>query len=267
MAKRKEDPPPAGAPGWMATFGDLMNLLLCFFVLLFSMSTVDAEKFEMIISSIQSSFSVLPQGGSAILDGQMVSSGVSQLQFLDSYFKEANSAAKEESEETEGEEDIKEEYEKLSLQKSEEMGEEIQELLAQNGLTEETVEMTIDANYVKLTLNGALLFASGQVDIMTEALPIMKKLGMILENYREFDIDIEGYTDNIPIHNDKYENNRVLSNYRASAVMDYLTENAGLNPSKIQTSGMGEYHPIADNGTEEGRARNRRVEFKIYNSF
>ena len=78
MARKKTEEAPAGAPAWMATFSDLMNLLLCFFVLLFSMSTVDAEKFEMVIASLQSSFSILPSGGASIGDGEMVSSGVSQ---------------------------------------------------------------------------------------------------------------------------------------------------------------------------------------------
>lgn len=267
MAKRKEDPPPAGSPGWMATFGDLMNLLLCFFVLLFSMSTVDAEKFELVISSLQSSFSVLPQGGAAVFDGQMVSSGISQLEYLDSYFKEANSASEEESDvETEGKNDLKEEYEKLAMSESEQMGENLQELISNNGLAE-TIEVNVDANFVKLTLSGAMLFESGQSEIVADALPVVKKLGMILESYQDYVIDIEGHTDNIPIGNSSYEDNMVLSSYRAMSVMNYLLETTSLDPAKMKASGMGEYNPIADNSTLEGRARNRRVEVKIYNSF
>ena len=78
MAKKLQEEPKKGAPAWQSTFSDLMNLLLCFFVLLFSMSTVDAEKFEMVIASLQSSMSILPAGGSAIGDGNMVSAGVNQ---------------------------------------------------------------------------------------------------------------------------------------------------------------------------------------------
>lgn len=78
MARKKQEEAPKGSPAWMATFSDLMNLLLCFFVLLFSMSTVDAEKFEMVVASLQSSFSVLPSGGSSIGEGELISSGVSQ---------------------------------------------------------------------------------------------------------------------------------------------------------------------------------------------
>ena len=87
MAKKRPEDPPKGAPAWQATFSDLMNLLLCFFVLLFSMSTVDAQKFEMIVASLQSSMSILPAGGSSIGDGDMVAAGVNQLEFLDSYYR------------------------------------------------------------------------------------------------------------------------------------------------------------------------------------
>ena len=86
MAKPKQEDPPKGSPAWMSTFSDLMNLLLCFFVLLFSMSTVDTEKFEMVVQSLQSTFSILPSGGSTIGDGELISSGVSMLEKFDIYF-------------------------------------------------------------------------------------------------------------------------------------------------------------------------------------
>ena len=76
MARKKQEDAPKGSPAWMNTFSDLMNLLLCFFVLLFSMSTVDAQKFEQVVASLQSTFSVLPAGGSSIQQGQLISSGV-----------------------------------------------------------------------------------------------------------------------------------------------------------------------------------------------
>lgn len=97
MARKKAPEQAGGSPGWMATFADLMNLLLCFFVLLFSMSTVDAQKFEKVIASFQSTFSILPNGGASIGEGEMVSSGVSQLEMFDVYFNEiANTKSEEE---------------------------------------------------------------------------------------------------------------------------------------------------------------------------
>ena len=92
MARKKKEEGSKGSPAWMSTFSDLMNLLLCFFVLLYSMSTVDAEKFQEVIASLQSSVSILPSGGASIGEGQMISAGVRQLEFLDSYYSEiANS--------------------------------------------------------------------------------------------------------------------------------------------------------------------------------
>ena len=125
MAKKKQEDPPKGSPAWMATFSDLMNLLLCFFVLLFSMSTVDLEKFDLIVASLQSSFSILPQGGASIGEGDMVSAGISQLENLDIYYKEANSVSKEESDPSEGEKDLREQFEEAALAESEEMAQQL----------------------------------------------------------------------------------------------------------------------------------------------
>ena len=69
MARKKKEDPPKGSPAWMNTFSDLMNLLLCFFVLLFSMSSVEEDKFQALVASFQNTFSILPNGGSAIGEG------------------------------------------------------------------------------------------------------------------------------------------------------------------------------------------------------
>ena len=256
----------------MDEFADLMNLLLCFFVLLFSMSSVDADKFEALVQSLEHSFSILPQGGSSIGDGQMVAAGVNQLQLLDQYYKEAaNSSSKEEGEDNEEEEDdpeqaLKEEMAEAGLKESEEMAEQIEKMLEEQRIGDQ-VEIDSNAQFVRLTLNGALLFDSGKSEIREDALPLVDKLSLILENYDSSLIDIEGHTDNVPISNEKYENNDVLSAYRAFAVKNYVLGKTVLEAGKINATGCGEYTPVADNATPEGRARNRRVEIKIYNSY
>ena len=272
MAKKKKKDSGGGAANWMNTFADLMNLLLCFFVLLFSMSSVDADKFEALVQSLEHSFSILPQGGSSIGDGQMVAAGVNQLQLLDQYYKEAaNSASKDEGEDNEEEEQnpeqaLKEEMAEAGLKESEEMAEQLEKLLEEQRIGDQ-VEVDANAQFVRLTLNGALLFDSGQSQIREDALPLVDKLSLILENYDSSLIDIEGHTDNVPISNEKYESNDVLSAYRAFAVKDYVLGKTVLEAGKINATGCGEYNPVADNGTPEGRARNRRVEIKIYNSY
>lgn len=270
MARKKQEKAPQGAPAWMATFSDLMNLLLCFFVLLFSMSTVDNEKFQMVITSLQSSFSVLPAGGQTIGDGQMVGAGISQLEELDIYYNQAANSSGDSSgsdgNEEENPDSIAEQYKEQELAESEEMADEIENMLTQNGIQDQ-VEVDFNAEYVLLTLNGAILFDSGKADIRSEAEPLIAKIGTILQVYDSNIIEIEGHTDNVPMHSARFEDNNVLSMYRALSVADYIRSITDLNPALLKSSGRGEYVPVADNTTEEGRARNRRVEIKIYNSY
>lgn len=96
---------------------------------------------------------------------------------------------------------------------------------------------------------------------------MIDKIGKLIEPYQQNIIEVEGHTDNVPIHSSKYEDNDVLSFYRARSVSDYLREITTLEPAHIKSAGRGEYVPIADNSTPEGRARNRRVVIKIYNSY
>ena len=268
MAKKRQEEPKKGAPAWQSTFSDLMNLLLCFFVLLFSMSTVDAEKFEMVIASLQSSMSILPAGGSAIGDGNMVSAGVNQLEFLDSYYNDlANSQTMNENDVDGEEKNVSDAYKEQELAESEQMAEEVQNAVDQYGL-QDLVEVDFNAEYVRISLSGAILFESGSAEFVSDARPVLDKISKILDNYDKNVIEVEGHTDNVPIVSPgKYEDNDVLSMYRALNVADYIRDVSSLNPAHIKSSGRGEYMPVADNSTAEGRALNRRVEIKIYNSY
>lgn len=268
MAKKRQEEPKKGAPAWQSTFSDLMNLLLCFFVLLFSMSTVDAEKFEMVIASLQSSMSILPAGGSAIGDGNMVSAGVNQLEFLDSYYNDlANSQTMNENDVDGEKKDVSDAYKEQELAESEQMAEEVQNAVNQYGL-QDLVEVDFNAEYVRISLSGAILFESGSAEFVSDAKPVLDKISKILDNYDKNVIEVEGHTDNVPIVSPgKYEDNDVLSMYRALNVADYIRDASSLNPAHIKSSGRGEYMPVADNSTAEGRALNRRVEIKIYNSY
>lgn len=265
MAKRREETPPPGAPAWTATFGDLMNLLLCFFVMLFAMSTVDAQKFELIASSFSQSFSIFSGGATAIGDGLLISNGVSQLNELDDYTSSMGKAADAESQDTDDIDKITEALDAEKLKKSEELAEKIEEAMGEQGIAKD-VEMEVTSQYVQLSLKGALLFDSGSNQLKEEAKPIMAKLGLILNRYAESVIEIEGHTDNVPISSARYANNNELSSARALSVFDYFIETTDLDPAMIKHSGRGEYVPVADNSTPEGRAKNRRVEIKIYHT-
>ncbi len=270
MAKRKPDEVKPGAPAWQSTFADLMNLLLCFFVLLFSMSSVDAQKYELVAASFNKTFSVFSAGAMAIGDGVLISNGVSQLNQLDDYI---NSTGMSEDGETvsediggqEGVEEAQETLEQAQMAESEQMAEAIEEAIEERNL-QDSIDVDFTAQYVQLTLKGSLLFDSGSTELKNDALPVLDQVGVILERYSQGEVEIEGHTDNVPMTGAKYSNNDELSSGRALSVFNYLLDITNLNPASIKHSGRGEYIPIADNSTAEGRAKNRRVEIKIYNS-
>lgn len=264
MANRKPDEPKKGAPEWQTTFGDLMNLLLCFFVLLFAMSTIDEDKQEQIVASFNNMFSVFDGGASAIGDGMLISNGVSQLNELDQYI---NSTGKMDEGEVVDDDfaEAQDQVEEAKMQESEEMAERIREAIDEKGLGDE-IQIDITSQYVQLTLNGGVLFDSGSVEIKDEAKEVLDQVGKILDRYAGGQVEIEGHTDNVPMSGAKYSNNDELSSGRALSVFNYLLSVTDLDPANLKHTGRGEYMPIADNSTPEGRSRNRRVEIKIYNS-
>lgn len=271
MAKRKEETPPPGSPAWMATFGDLMNLLLCFYVLLFSMSTIDADKLKAIAESFSQTFSIFSGGATAIGDGMLVSNGVSQLNELDEYINSTGKTADKEGDEFEDpveSDTIAEALKQMEAQQlaeSEQLAEKIEESVAENNL-EGTIDIDFTSQYVELTLKGAVLFDSGKAEIRSDAEPVLDKVGIILVRYAGSVIEIEGHTDNVPFTGGRYADNSELSCARALSVFNYFLNTTNLDPAMIKYAGRGEYVPIADNSTEEGRAKNRRVVIRIYNN-
>ncbi|MBQ1458184.1 MAG: flagellar motor protein MotB [Butyrivibrio sp.] len=290
MAKaKKEAPPKKGCPAWQGTFGDLMNLLLCFFVLLFSMSTLDAAKYEEVAASFSAAFGLFNGGQNALGDGALIGDGVSQLSSLSAYTTSMGAAASGDAENptdaTSGDQsaigspDVSEAeatLEAAQMEASEKLAKEVTEAL-QAGMTDsEKAELTEEevisdvilnytSQYVQLTINGSLLFASGSAQVQESAYPVLDKVGAVLSSYAGGTIEIEGHTDNVPIHTSQFANNDELSDARALSVFYYIISVTDLDPANIKHSGRGEYQPVADNTTAEGRAKNRRVEIRIYN--
>lgn len=267
MARKKVEPD--GGPGspWLNTFADLMNLLLCFFVLLFASSSVDQAKFNEIAASFQNTFSIFTAGSTAIGDGVLISNGVSQLNELDKYINSMGKMAENDQESNKADdiEQMIEDVETMKLSESERLAEAISEALAENEIADQ-VEVDFNAQYVRLTLKGAILFKPGSAVLLDTVKPTLRKVGMILERYSTGEIEIEGHTDNVPQHNAQYASNDELSSARALSVFYFMLDNTAIDPAGMKHTGRGEYVPVADNSTAEGRNRNRRVEIKIYNS-
>lgn len=233
----KQDSSGGGAPGWMTTFSDLMSLLLTFFILLYSMSSVDAAKFKSISESLQA---VLSGGGQlTILEGE----GAQPL---------PDNEVKQSSEKVDAptvKEEIQEMYEKVLNYI------EVEKLDA-------VVTVSLNKRGVFVEIKEAILFESGSAEIKESGVQILNKLEGIINKF-ENDIVIEGHTDNVPMTNEAYTSNWELSTARAVSVVRHLSEVKNVNPNRLSATGYGEYRPMAPNDTNENRKINRRVNVLI----
>lgn len=243
--KRPEPPQEEGAPAWMNTYGDMVTLVLTFFVLLFSFSTIDAKKWKAIVQSFRGTSDI--DGPTATLDPDF--------DFDDVVFPEDETPAPSIDPETDG---------AKMADLFNELYQKVKNHILINGL-EYALYVTKDDDLITIRVTDTALFDSGQENIRPEAIALLESIVTIFDEYDEAikRIQIEGHTDNVPIHSARFKSNWDLSTSRAVSVVQYCIENSSLSPMKYTASGYGEYHPIADNDTEEGKAKNRRVDFVI----
>ena len=234
MARKKKKAEQEGiSAGWINTFADLMNLLLCFFVLLFSMSTVDADKYEQLVTSMTERINIFDGGGAAVGEGAFVSSGTDQLVSISEYFNEYENSGEdnqkseeqvdkqdgnksEQGNQSTGEKPMndkakaEEGFLKKQQQEQKEKAEKLYKELTQDAEhqnVEDQININMDKKYqfVQISLNGALLFESGDIEFKKNMVPLMSKVGDILKRYADHRIKIEGHTDNVPISG-RYKN-------------------------------------------------------------
>ncbi len=271
MAKKRQEEVKQGLPAWMGTYGDMVTLLLCFFVLLFSMSSVDAQKFKEALAPFSDRMDVLP-GGAVLTEGDSVNDGVNQMDDIQSVLDKAVLRKIEELNKnnynSKKKQDMRSpgEMEQLdkALEESKEVYNKVDKYLKDMGAREK-VKMDYSLNYVKLTLPGEALFDPGKAEIKKVGYDFIDKMAEVLkkEEFENFSIQIEGHTDNVPINTVRFKSNWELSAARAISVGKHIIENNGINESKVACTGYGEYRPIAPNDTAENRTKNRRVEVKL----
>jgi len=145
------------------------------------------------------------------------------------------------------------------------MAEEIVDKLTASGVAD-YVDVTAYSKYVMLNVSGGILFNSGKSELTSEARSLLDKVADALIEYDDNVITIEGHTDSVPINTSLFPNNMMLSLYRAYSVFDFFVSEKGFSDQTMSSSGRGDAVPIATNDTPEGRAQNRRVEIKVYNS-
>jgi len=213
-----------GLDDWVMTYGDMMSLLLTFFVLIVSFSSMQETKFEQAVSSLHEAFGVLQNAESVIV--------------MDTPIVPSHEAQEEEGELL---------YEVRSVEK----------LILEEGI-DQNVEVEVTDDGVLFRLNSEFAFVSGGAELAEEPRSILNKLTSFFKKF-PYRIRVEGHTDTIPINSAKFPSNWELSAARAVSVARYF-QGMGLPPSRIAATGMGEFHPIGDNATAEVRSKNRRVE-------
>ena len=130
---------------------------------------------------------------------------------------------------------------------------------------EDSVSTTIEERGLVISFNDSIFFDSAKADIKENMKTKLVALSEILNKIDNY-VRVEGHTDNIPIKNEFYNSNWQLSSIRASNVVEFLIEYGSVSPDRLSAVGYGEYRPISDNNTEEGRAKNRRVDILILNN-
>jgi len=218
--------------GWLATYADTVTLLLTFFVLLYSLSTIDSQKFQQIAVAMQSAFS--GKADRSILEfnsssGDVPIVGNPQLTV----------------------EDIQENEDLEIL-------EDVLTYIKENDL-ENDVQIYEDEKGLNIQMKDSVLFDTGKAELRSDSKNVLDKVSDLIGKV-DNKIIIEGHTDNVPINTPAMPNNWHLSSARALSVLDYfLGSKKILNPQRFSAQGCGEYRPIAKNDTDEGRAKNRRV--------
>lgn len=248
MGKKNKCPEcPKGLPAWLATFGDLMSLLLTFFVLLLSFSSMQESKFQKARGSILGALGLI-----ATNTGETYSPMNAPAPQVDPAKIEA-------------EEDAEEFLEAQILK--EVLTEEIKEALKEeisDAEADQVVNITASVEGVRITisdLDNSIFFKSGEAELKNNFTKILDAVGKVIadENNR-YDFMVEGHTDNTPINTEKYPSNWELSVARSLSVVKYMISKYNIPPNQVTAIGYGEYRPIDTNKTIEGRAKNRRVE-------
>lgn len=227
---------------WLLPYADLLTLLLALFIVLFAMSSVDAQKFQMLARAFNSTFT----GGTGVLEyPSPIPDG--EMEKLDQE-KEKNPD--------------KEKQETLEQEKLKEIQQKVNAYIEANSL-ETKLKTTLTDEGLLITILNDIFFDSGYSDIRKKDEQLAKEISKLLVMNPPRNIIVSGHTDNVPIQNAEYESNWHLSVMRAVNFMKLLLENEKLDPRAFSAKGFGEYNPVADNKTKEGQQKNRRVEILI----
>jgi len=232
MAKRKAPEINRGSPEYMLTYGDMTTLLLCFFVFLITMSTIDVQKFKIMMSAFQGGVGFLDYGRT-ISDAPLLDMGMN----------------------------IEELSERQPTFKSQ--AEQTEEAMS-NAMQQGMARIREDERGLIIDVHEAAIFPGGTAEFLPGSSEVLNKVAYVLrEVVPDRSVRIEGHTDGSPIETDEFPSNWELSMRRSVAVLRHLEEEQNINTDRLSAVGYGSTRPVATNETEEGRRQNRRIEIVI----
>lgn len=220
-----------GKSAWLMVYADLITLILVFFVLLFSISSMNMERMIHFLKSIEIDFR--PETPKTRLFDLLDTGPIIEEKKLDRFIgmREANTFN-----------DIN----SIILKKD----------LAKN------VEATFVEGRIVLRIEGQVLFNTGSADLLPEATRVLEGVMQIITENPQYHVEIQGHTDNRPIHTPEFASNWELSAIRAATVLRYLIKN-GIPGERLSATGFADLRPLASNDNPDGRQKNRRVEFVL----
>lgn len=243
MSKKKQHHEEHVDEAWLLPYSDMLTLLLALFIVMFAMGQTDKAKFE----TMSEQFNIIFAGGTGVMheDGNSVvpmnESGKS-----DTEFSSNNTATSEQDKMTEVKKMLEEE-------------------ISKEGYSDK-VKVDLNNDGLEIAIQDVVLFNSGDADVLKDVSPLISKISGMLHGL-DNQIKIVGHTDNVPINNGKFRSNWDLSAMRAINVMNFMVSTDGLNQNKVSVQAYGEQMPKFENTTEEGRAKNRRVEIIVVRKY
>jgi len=258
-----------GAPGWMVTFGDMMSLLLTFFILLLSMATIDVVKYRQVAESFRNQFGTLDKETRQFDKPEEVT--LEDIKNEEDALKIVIDKIVEMVQDSQLQKYLKVEVKDGQINvagKMTEMKEAAKktELISQlNSIIEaenmkEIVKVVLDPRGVGVRIADKNLFDSGQAKVKPESFKVLYKIGKLIQQ-KNSKVLVEGHTDDIPIKTSRYPSNWELSSARASSVARFLIKYSKISTDQIQVVGAADTKPIVENKNNENRSKNRRVEF------
>lgn len=262
MSRRKRRDEHENHERWLVSYADLLTLMFAFFVVMYAISSINEGKFRVLASSLVTSFHAPNQSldpiqvGDPTLSASLGIPGNAEGQVALTAPAEVQMESQRQAEQT-LKENRKSAAAKTDLDAAAQKIKEAMAPLIEQGM----VEVRHMKHWLEIDIKASILFDSGSAELSVQALPVLKQLAEIVRDL-ENPLEVEGHTDNVPIATTLFASNWELSGARSASVIRLFMEK-GVEPERMVAIGFGEYRPIADNTSEHGRSRNRRVVVSI----